>query len=137
MEKMEIRYIISESEAQYQEKHKGHFSKKLADWAISLMEKKDETTGKMKAITPVPLEEVEGMMKQQGFNIPEECVYDALYLANMLKADYEKSLPTKEVKAKYIDETINDPDGCPEAVLACFCAKMDLKNMPIHWERFI
>ena len=44
---MEVRYLISESEAQYQEKHKGHFSKKLADWAISMMEKKDETTGKM------------------------------------------------------------------------------------------
>jgi len=134
---MEVRYIISEAEAQYQEKFKGHFSKKLADWAISMMEKKDESTGKMKAITPIPLEEVEEMMKQQGIKIPEECIYDVLYLANMIKADYEESLPTKEVKAKYIDETINDPDGCPEAVLACFCAKMDLKNMPIHWERFI
>ena len=134
---MEVRYIISESEAQYQEKHKGHFSKKLADWAISMMEKEDTATGKLKPIIPVSLEEVEEMMKQASIKIPEESVYDALYLANMIKADYEKSLPTKEVKAKYIEETICDPDGCPESVLACFCAKMDLKNMPIHWERFI
>lgn len=134
---MEVRYIISEDEAQYQEKHKGHFSKKLADWAISMMEKIDTATGKMKAITPTSLEEVEELLKQNSIKIPEESIYDALYLANMAKADYEESLPTKQVVAKYIKETICDPDGCPEAVLACFCAKMDLKSMPIHWERFI
>lgn len=134
---MEIRYLISDDERQYQEKHKGHFSRKLAEWAISMMEKKDETSGKMKAITPIPLEEVETMLKQAGVKIPEESIYDALYLANMIRADYEESLPTKDVKAKYIEETICDPDGCPESVLACFCAKMDLKNMPIHWERFL
>ena len=134
---MEVRYIISEAEAQYQEKHKGHFSKKLADWAISMMEKEDTATGKMKAITPTSLEEVEELLKQNGIKIPEESIYDALYLANMAKADYEESLPTKQVVAKFIKETICDPDGCPEAVLACFCAKMDLKSMPIHWERFI
>lgn len=134
---MEVRYLISESEAQYQEKHKGHFSKKLADWAISMMEKEDTATGKMKPITPISLEDVEEMMEQAHIKIPEESIYDALYLANMIKADYEKSLPTKDVKAKYIEETICDPDGCPESVLACFCAKMDLKSMPIHWERYI
>ena len=134
---MEIRYLISEDEAQYQEKHKGHFSKKLAEWAISMMEKKDETTGRMKSITPLSFDEVEEMLKQNSVNIPEKCVYDALYLANMAKADYEKSLPTKQSISKYIEETICDPDGCPEAVLACFCAKMDLKYIPIHWERFL
>ena len=134
---MEVRYIISDAERQYQEKYKGHFSKKLADWAISMMEKKDAATGKMKTITPVTIDEVEEMAKQEGVKIPEECIYDALYLANMIKADYEESLPGKDVRARFIDETINDPDGCPEAVLACFCAKMDLRNMPIFWERFI
>ena len=134
---MEVRYIISESEAQYQEKHKGHFSKKLADWAISMMEKKDASSGKMTRLTPSSIDEMEDALAQSNIQIKEECIYDALYLWNMTKADYEKSLPTKEDRAKYIDETINDPDGCPEAVLACWCSKIDLKEIPIHWERFL
>lgn len=134
---MEQVFIISESEAQYYDAHKGHFSKKLAEWAISLMEKKDEATGKMKKIVPVPLDEVEEAMKEYQVNIPEECIYDAFYLYNMAKADYEKTAPSKADKVNFVEETICDPDGCPEAVLACFRAKMDVKGKPIHWERFM
>ena len=49
---MEVRYIITEEEAQYMDHYKGHFSKKMAEWAISMMERKDEETGKPKGITP-------------------------------------------------------------------------------------
>lgn len=134
---MEVRYIISDAEAQYMEKYKGHFSKKMAEWAISMMEKKDEASGKMKKITPTPIEEVEEVLGSYGIEIPEESIYDAWYLYNMAKADYEKSLPSKDVKAKYVDETICDPDGDSTMVFACFRAKMDVKGKPIFWERMI
>lgn len=134
---MEIRYIISEAEAQYQEKHKGHFSKKLAEWAISMMKKKDEASGKLKRITPTTLDELEEILGEYKVEIPEECIYDALYLYNMAKADYVRTCKTDEQRAVYVDETICDPDGLPEAVLACFCSKMDLRGFPIHWERFL
>lgn len=134
---MEIRYIIGEDESMYMDKYKGHFSKKMAEWAISMMEKKDETSGKMKKITPSTVEEMEDVLKQYKVVIPDECVYDALYLYNMAKADYEKTMPEKEDKANYIMETLADPDGCPEMVLACFRAKCDVKNIPIFWERMI
>ena len=134
---MEIRYLISEAEAQYQEKHKGHFSKKLAEWAISMMEKEDAATGELKKITPTTIEEMEDILKKYKVEIEEESIYDAWYLFNMAKADYPKTCKSDEQKATFVEETICDPDGCPESVLACFCAKMDLKNMPIHWERFL
>lgn len=134
---MEVRYIIGEEEAAYMDKYKGHFSKKMAEWAISMMEKKDEASGKMKKITPSTMEEMEDTLKQYRVEIPDECVYDALYLYNMAKADYEKTMPEKEDRANYIMETLGDPDGCPEMVLACFRAKCDVKNIPVFWERMI
>lgn len=133
----EVRYIISEEEAQYMEHFKSHFSKKMAEWAISMMEKKDEASGKMKKITPTSLDEIEDALKQYGAELQEECVYDALYLWNMAKADYEKTMPEKEDKAHYVEETLCDPDGCPEMVFACFRAKCDVKGIPIFWERMI
>lgn len=134
---MEVRYIISEGEAQYQERYKGHFSKKMAEWAISKMEKKDEATGKMKKITPIPLEEVDELLKEQETAIPDECAYDAWYLYNMAKADYEKALPSKDARVKFVEETICDADGEPTMVFACFRAKMDVKGVPIYWEKMI
>lgn len=129
---------MSESEAYYMDMHKGHFSKKLAEWAISMMAKKDPATGKLKGITPYTLEELEEMLKQANVELPEGCIYDALYLANMVKADYlGRSIEDKEHLVKYVEDTICDPDGEPTMVLACFRAKCDVKDIPIHWERYL
>lgn len=68
---MEVRYIISEDEAQYMERYKGHFSKRLAEWAISKMERDG------RRIQPYTLEEVSSMIAPFGNEIDEECLYDA------------------------------------------------------------
>ena len=129
---MEIRYIISEEEAQYMEQYKGHFSKKMAKWAISMMERDG------KPIQSYPLEEVEAMIAPFLDKVGEICVYDAWYMANMAKADYlGSSITDKPHVALFIKDTLCDPDGDPEMVLACFRAKCDVKHIPIHWERMI
>lgn len=133
---MEVRYIITPEEAQYMEQTKGHFSKKMAEWAVSMMEKKDPS-GSMRRITPFSMDEVEDIIKPYKQDIPDECIYDCYYLANMAKADYEKSLPTKDMIGMYVKETVCDPDGDSTSVLACFRAKMDNKGVPIFWERMI
>ena len=129
---------MSESEAYYQDMHKYHFSEKLADWAISMMEKVDPATGKMKPIAKAPVEDVLELLRLNNVKIKEECIYDAWYLYHMVMADYYgSSIEDKAHVAKYIKDTICDPDGCPEMVLACFRAKCDVKNIPIHWERYL
>ena len=70
---MEVRYIISEEEAQYMERYKGHFSKKMAEWAISMMERDG------RKIEPYSLEETNVMLAPYKNLIGEECVYDAWY----------------------------------------------------------
>ena len=135
---MEVRYIITEEEAQYMEHYKGHFSKKMAEWAISMMERKDEETGKPKGITPYTIEEVEAMIAPFRNKIGEKCIYDAWYVANMAKADYlGSSLADKAHVALYVKDTLCDPDGEPEMVFACFRAKCDVKRIPIYWERML
>ena len=127
---MEVRYIITEEEAQYMEHYKGHFSKKMAEWAISMMERDG------KKIEPFTMEEVEGMIAPFRSKVGEECIYDCWYLANMAKADYfGSSLADKTHISLFIKDTLCDPDGCPEMVLACFRAKCDVKGVPIYWER--
>ena len=131
-----MKYLISEEEALYMDRHHGHFSRRLAEWAVSRM-KKLGSDGELVPVTPRPLEELESLLRSNDVRLPEACVYDAWYLWHMCEADYPKSLEDSKHVARYIEETVCDPDGCPEMVLACFCAKMDLMGVPIHWERIL
>ena len=109
-----------------------HFSKKMAEWAISMMERDG------KRIDPYPIEEVESMIAPFRNKIGNECIYDAWYLANMAKADYlGSSLADKAHVALFVKDTLCDPDGEPEMVLACFRAKCDVKRIPIMWEKML
>ena len=117
-------YYLSKGEAQYMDANKGRFSRALAEWAISNMEGDG-----FKARS---FEEVEPLL-----NVDEEDIYSAWYLFNMALADYPKSLPTDKERVSFVEETINDPDCDPRAVLACFRAKMDVMGVPIHWERYL
>lgn len=132
-----MKYLMTEEEAAYMEAYQGHFSRKLASWAIRNMEMKDITTEKMKPVAMRSVDDVIEILKANGVDIPDECVFDAWYLYHMTIADYQKSLATDKVRSQYVEETICDPDGKPTNVLACFVAKMCNAGKPIHWEMFI
>ena len=119
----------------YEDEHHGLFSRKLAEWAISKMKKKDPVTKEMKSVKVPAVEEVEKILSDNKVELPEEFIYTAWYLYGMALADYAKALPTDEKRAEYIDETLCDPDGCPENVLDCFAVKMRNAGIPIYWER--
>lgn len=131
-----MQYYISEGEAQYMDANQGHFSKSLAEWAISQMRLKN-ASGDLVKINSLPLDEVEKILKEANIDIKEESIYDAWYLFNMCLADYRKSLRDNNAIAMFVEETINDPDCKPQSVLACFRAKMDTIGKPIHWERYL
>lgn len=127
---------MNEEEEIYNSKYHGHFNKRLADWAISNMMKKNATTDELEPIKKKSLEEYDEFLQTNRLKLPEESYYDGYYLLHMCFADYSKSLEDDKHRAAYIEETICDPDSEPTAVLACFIAKMEEMDMPIYWERF-
>jgi hypothetical protein len=134
-----MQYIMSEGEAQYMDKYQGHFSRKMAEWAVSMMRKEDEKDEtKLKPVQKTPVDDVMEILKSNGVEISEECAYDAMYLYHMAMADYYgRSIEDKEHVARFVEDTLCDPDGDPRMVLACFRAKCDVKGIPIQWERMI
>lgn len=121
----------------YEDENHGLFSKRLAEWAISNMKVKDTATKEIKPIKARSVDDVQNVLEANNVELPDEFIYTAWYLFNMAIADYPKSLKTDEQRAMFVDETICDPDGYPENVLACFEAKMCVAGMPIHWERYL
>ena len=132
-----MKQYISQARAAYEDMYHGMFSRKLAEWAVGCMEMKDTATKQMRAIVATPIDEVQSILKDNGVDLPDEFVYTAYYLYNMATADYPKTLQTDEQKARFVEETICDPDGMPENVLACFEAKMCNAGVPIFWERML
>lgn len=132
-----MKQYISEARAAYEDMYHGLFSRKLAEWAVSRMEVKDTATKQMKPIVPTPIDRVQSILKENSVEMPEEFIYTAFYLYNMAVADYPKTLQTDELRARYVEETICDPDGMPENVLSCFETKMCNAEVPIYWEMFL
>lgn len=102
-----------------------HFSKGACDFAISMMKPKIERISK---------EAADDMVKDFGLKLKG---YDHVYLANMCKSDYSKSVPDKEHIALYIKETLNDEDGVEGMVFNRWLADMDTLGVPIDWDELI
>ena len=132
-----MKYLMTEEEAAYMQAYQGHFSRKLASWAISNMEMKDPVAKTMKPVSMRSTDDVMEILKSNGAKIPDECIFDAWYLYMMTIADYQESLPDDKHRAKYVEETIFDHDGKSTSVLSCFAAKMCDKGVAIHWQMFV
>ena len=116
--------------------HNGwHFGKKACDIAVSLMEKKNEATGKKEKIEAWTKDQVDNLLKTHGVVVGNNVGYDYIYIANMCKADYLGSSITDEQHvALYIKDTIDDIDVADGAVMRCWYAKMVGAGIPVEWE---
>ena len=122
---------------EYDELYHGLFSKRLAEWAVGNMKIKDPATRQLKPIKARTIDEVKELLGVYKVDFPDEFLYTAYYLFNMAIADYERTLKTDEQRVRFVEETVCDPDCCPEAVLECYEAKMKLMHKPIFWEMYV
>lgn len=114
-----------------------HFSKALCKWACSKMWKKDES-GKVSRITPWDKQEVDGMLANAGVQIENDALYDAVYVANMCKADYYGSSIEDETHvARYVQDLLDDEDGYDGIAFNRFLADCARKGIAIPWDEVL
>lgn len=110
-----------------------HFNKKLCKEAVSRMYK--DTDGKKEYIKPYNKEQVDSMLEAYGIRLERNKLYDAVYVANMCKADFlGKSVPTEQHLAKYVKDVIDDADAEEGYVFNRFYADCMFMDNPIEWE---
>lgn len=126
---------LPENMIKYLRSYGFHFNKKAYDFAVSMMRRKNEPTGKMEKVEPYTREQVMEMLKKYGVSLENDAMYDSVYVAMMGKADYlGSSIPDEAHLAKYVKDVIDDadaPDGC---VFNSFYAKCVRAGIPIEWE---
>lgn len=120
--------------SEYYSSYGFHFSKRLCEFAVSKMEKKDES-GKMKKLSPSTNDEVHELLKKYGVEVEHDKGYDVCYVFNMAKADYlGSSIPNEQNLAKFVKDYLDDPDGNPSRALDEYLANCTAKGVPIIWE---
>lgn len=110
-----------------------HFSKKMCEWAASRMYK--DVNGKKEYIIPYTKESLDALLKRWNIRLEKEVAYDAVYIADMCKADFlGSSVRTEDLLAKYVKDVIDDPDGYDGLPFTRFYADCIGSGTPISWE---
>ena len=114
-----------------------NFSKKLYEFAVSNM-RRETADGKMEKVKPMTADELKSLLSKHKIEIEHNDLYNALYLAAMVKADYwGSSIEDEEHLAKYIEDTLCDVDAAEGQVFARYLADCSVGGCIIYWESMI
>lgn len=111
-----------------------HFNKKLCEEAVSRMKHKT-STGRVESIKPYSKSDVDRLMAAYNVTINRNKLYDAVYVANMCKADFlGSSIVSEEHLIKYVKDVLDDVDADEGFVFNRFYADTMFMDNPIEWE---
>ena len=110
-----------------------HFTKELCDFSVSLM-----YTDKG-AITPITKQQLEDKLKAQNITLKYNKMHDAVYVANMCKADYlGEAIPDSDYNlCMYVKKTIDDPDGYDGQPFNRWLSDIEGMHVPVDWSEFV
>lgn len=114
-----------------------HFTKELCEFAVSKMYK-EGANGKKEYIKPYTKAQVDEILQAYDVKLEYAQLHDATYVANMCKADYLGSSIVDEAHlAKYIKDTIDDPDAIDGFVFNRWIGDMKWLGVAIPWYDFV
>ena len=133
-ERLDVRDKFPSGMEEYLAQNGWHFNKKLCEWAVNQMKKKNQLN-KIDKITPYSKENLDAMLKSHNIDIENNIGYDALYVLNMAKADYHGSSITEDTRLiKFVKDYLDDLDGYDGIAMTRFYADCIGKGITIPWE---
>ncbi len=110
-----------------------HFSKKMCEWAISMM--KDRVGAKVKMSD---LSELKEKLKANSIKFEDTGGYDIVYIEAMCRADFFGSSITSDMQVyKYIGDLIGDKDGYDGMPFTRFYADCLARGIVVLWEEMM
>lgn len=108
-----------------------HFSRKMCDYAVSKMKKKDESR-----LQPTSKDDVDNLLSRYGIEIKnkDKGLYDYVYVYNMLRADmYKSSITDEQHLAMGVKDIVDDIDAPEDAIFRKWYVCQIAKGEPIDW----
>ncbi len=111
-----------------------HFNKKMCDFAISHLRKKN-ADGKEERIEPLGREKVEEILKKHKVVLDNAVGYDHVYVLHMGLADvFGRSVPDEAHLAMYVKDVVDDIDQADGHVFNAWYANSVRNGLPIPWD---
>lgn len=118
---------------EYVEQYGCHFSKKLYEWAVSMMRGRNGET-----IQPKTKEQVTEALASYGVSLANSKGYDSAYVHAMAMADYYgSSINDEQHLARFVKDFLDDPDGNKTKAFDHFVVDCRVKGEPIFWDEMM
>ena len=128
--------ILPEDMMNYLRYNGRHFNKKLLEFAVDKMTTKEN--GEEKKIQPMTKKQLENLLDKYSIKLENNVLYDAVYVANMCKADFLGSSVIDEGHlALYVKDVIDDVDGYEGLVFNRWYADTVRKGIPVDWSEVL
>lgn len=132
--RLDTNYKFPSGMKEYLDTYGWHFSKKMCEWAVSKMKRKNPQTQKEEAIDYMDKTKTDDFLKKYNIHVDAKG-YDAVYCLNMARADYFKSSITDEQHlALFVKDYIGDVDGYSTMPFTRFYADCIGSGYPILWD---
>lgn len=115
--------------------HNGwHFNKKMCEFAVNKMRKRNPSSKQIEPIEPYTKDQVDALLAKYSVQLENSIGYDYVYAANMCKSDFLKSSVIDESHlALYIKDVIDDPDAPDGTIMRRWYATMVAAGQPVEW----
>ena len=132
--RLDAREVFPSGMEEYLSQYGWHFSKKMCEWAVSRMYKRNSLDKKIQ-IQSWNKDSVDKLLNKYGVTIENKIGYDYVFAANMCIADYYgSSIIDEQHVALFIKDYVDDPDGYEELPFTRFYADCIGSGVPINWE---
>lgn len=132
--RLDAREVFPSGMEEYLSQYGWHFSKKMCEWAVSRMYKRNSLNKKV-SIQSWNKDSVDKLLNKYGVTIENKIGYDYVFAANMCIADYYgSSIIDEQHVALFIKDYVDDPDGYEELPFTRFYADCIGSGVPINWE---
>lgn len=137
MTRLDSRGTFPSGMEDYLETYSWHFSKKMCQFAVSKMKKRNPQTGREEQTEMMSYEKVKELLDKHNIKVDAEG-YDCCYVANMAMSDYYKSsLVDEQHVALFIKDYFDDIDTYKERAFTNFYSDCIGKGVVINWEDMI
>ena len=132
--RLDAREVFPSGMEEYLSQYGWHFSKKMCEWAVSRMYKRNSLDKKI-PIQSWNKDSVDKLLNKYGVTIENKIGYDYVCAANMCIGDYYgSSIIDEQHVALFIKDYVDDPDGYEELPFTRFYADCIGSGVPINWE---
>ena len=136
--RLDANYKFPSGMKEYLDTYGWHFSKKMCEWAVSKMKRKNPQTQKEEPLDYMDKDKTEEFLKKYNVTLPDVKGYDHVYELNSARADYFKSsIPDEQHLALFVKDYIGDVDGYPTMPFTRFYADCIGSGTPIMWENML